>query len=246
MAHAIPADGNDADLAGFIITLDDIAAGRYAVASNKLASASHNGLNHYLMPLMTAWVAVGEGKKDVALAALAMLDEQPGDIAAAIELQRAQILDSLGDHAQAGDLYGKMIDSAPSVRAVIAAAYFYERQGAADKARAAIEKLDANGAQSSLRIEMLARVGDKGRTPPVLDAKSGAAGVLLEVASALGGQKQVDIAPLLYTQFALHLRPDSRRRSFCWRRSTSVSGRLDDAAAALLAVDEKSDLRSNR
>ncbi len=244
VAHAIPADASDAELAGFVLTLDDIAAGRYAQASAKLTTAPANGLNHYLMPLMKAWVAVGEGKKDAALAALTPLGDSSPEINAAIELQRAQLLDSLGDHAQAGDIYAKMLDATPSIRAIVAAAYFYERQGAADKARAAIEKLDATGAQASLRVEMLSRVGDKGRAPPALDAKSGAAEVLLEVASALGGQKQVDIAPLLYVQFALHLRPNFPSGQLFLAQIDERFGRLEDAAAALLAVDEKSDLRS--
>jgi tetratricopeptide (TPR) repeat protein len=244
VAHAIPADASDAELASFVLTLDDLAAGRYAQASAKLSAAPRNGLNHYLMPLITAWAAVGEGKKDAALAALAPLDAPSGEIAAAIELQRAEILDSLGDHAQAGDIYSKLLDSAPTVRAIVAAAYFYERQGAADKARATIEKLEAGGGQASLRIEMLSRAGDKGRAPPPLDAKFGAAEVLLEVASSLGAQKQVDIAPLLYAQFALHLRPDFPAAQLLLAQIDERFARLDDAATALLAVDEKSDLRS--
>jgi tetratricopeptide (TPR) repeat protein len=243
IAHAIPADSSDNELAMFVLAIDDFASGRYAAAASKLGTAPRAGINHYMIPLLAAWGAVGEGRKEAALSALAQLDGSP-EIAAAIDLQKASILDTMGDHSQAGDIFARLLDNKPVVRAITAAAYFYERQGASDKARETIERLDVDGAQSSLRATMLARLGDRGRVPPPLDAKAGAAEVLLEVASTLTAQKQADVAPLLYAQFALHLRPNFPSAQLLVAQLDEHWGRFDDAADMLLAIDEKADFKS--
>lgn len=244
IARAIPADSSDIELATFVTALDEFAAGHYAIAIAKLGTAPRAGINHYMIPLLTAWGAVGEGRKEAAMSALTPLDGGPSEIAAAIDLQRAQLLDSLGDHAKAGDLFAKLLDNKPTVRAILAAAYYYERQSASDKAKAAIEQLDIDGAQASLRAEMLSRLADKARVPPPLDAKSGAAEVLLEVASTLATQKAPDVAPLLYAQFAFRLRPNFPSAQLLLAQLDERWGRLDDAAEMLLSVDDKSDFKS--
>jgi tetratricopeptide (TPR) repeat protein len=243
IVHAIPADSSDSELATFVLALDDFAQGRYAVAASKFATTPRAGINHYMIPLLQAWAAVGEGRKEAALSALAPLDGPP-EIAAAIDLQKASILDTMGDHAQAGAIFDKLLDNKPVVRAIVAAAYFYERQGASDKARGAIERLDVDGAQSSLRAAMLARLGDKAHVPPPLDARAGAAEVLLEVASTLATQKQADVAPLLYAQFALRLRPNFPSAQLLLAQLDEHWGRFDDAAEVLGGIDEKADFKS--
>ncbi len=243
VARAVPTESNDAPLASFVLTLDDFAEGRYAVAQAKLQAAPVRGLDRYLTPLLTAWCEVGRGRKAEALAALAALDSV-GGTGELRTLQTAMINDALGDRAQAAVLYDKMMEGNPPVHALVEAAQFYQRQGAADQARKAIERLDPDGSSASLRTEMLARLADKARVPPTPDAHVGAADALFEISASLTADKQADIAPLLYAQFALHVRPDFPSAGLLLAEIDQRWGRLDDAAATLLAVDEKSEVRS--
>jgi tetratricopeptide (TPR) repeat protein len=243
VAKAVPADSTDAPLANFILTLDDFISGRFAPAQAKLNGAPARGLDRYLTPVLTAWSEVGRGRKAEAFAALAQLD-QLGGVDALRQLQGAMVSDALGDRAQAASLYDKILEGTPPLHAIVLAAQFYQRQGDADKARKAIEKIDADGSSASLRGEMLARLADKGRVPPAPDARSGAADALFSISASLIAEKQNDIAPLLYAQFALFLRPDFPSAQLLLAEIDQRWGRLDDAATALLAIDEKSEVRS--
>jgi tetratricopeptide (TPR) repeat protein len=90
---------------------------------------------------------------------------------------------------------------------------------------------------------MLARLAEK-RTTPAPDPKSGAADALFSISASLIAEKQNDIAPLLYTQFALYLRPDFPAAQMLLSELDQRFGRLDDAAAVLLGISEKSEVRS--
>jgi len=243
VAKAIPADSTDAPLANFILTLDDFVAGRFAAAQAKLTGEPARGLDRYLTPVLTAWSEVGRGRKAEAMAALAQLD-QLGGVDALRQLQGAMVSDALGDHAQAASTYDKILEGTPPLHAIILAAQFYQRQGDADKARKTIERIDPDGSSASLREEMLARLSDRSRVPPAPDARSGAADALFSIAASLIAEKQNDIAPLLYAQFALYLHPDFPSAELLLAEIDQRWGRLDGSAAALLAVNEKSEMRS--
>jgi tetratricopeptide (TPR) repeat protein len=243
VARAVPADSTDAPLANFILTLDDFTAGRYAAAQTRLAAAPVRGIDQYLTPILTAWCEVGRGRKAEALAALAPL-EQLGGAAEIHLLQTAMVNDALGDRAQATVLYDKIMEGNPPLHTITLAAQFYQRQGAADQARKTIEKLEADGSSASLRGEMLARLTDKSRVPPAPDPRVGAADAMFGISAFLISQKQPDIAPLLYAQFALYVRPDFPSAQLLMAEIDQRWGRLDDAAAALLAVNDKSEVRS--
>ena len=243
VARAVPADSTDAPLANFILTLDDFVAGRYAAAQARLMAAPARGIDRYLTPVLIAWCEVGRGHKAEALAALAQLD-QIGGAEELRQLQAALVNDALGDHVQATMLYDKITAGNPPLHALTLAAQYYQRQGAVDQARKTIEKLEADGASASLRGEMLARLGDKSRVPPAADPRSGAADAMFGISAFLMSQKQTDIAPLLYARFTLFVRPDFPSAQLLLAEIDQRWGRLDDAATALLAVNEKSEIRS--
>ena len=115
---------------------------------------------------------------------------------------------------------------------------------ALDKARAAVESLDPDGASGSIRIEMLARLAGKGHPLPAPDPKTGAAAALFDAAASLAMQDQTDLGPLLYDQLALHLAPNFPQAQILLAELDQHWGRLDDAVTVLLAVDQGSDLRS--
>jgi len=243
IARTVPADSNDAPLASFVQTLEEIGAGHYAPAQAKLTAEPARGLDRYLNPILIAWCEVGRGRKAEALAALNGLDQVPG-IEAMRQLQTAMVLDALGDKAQATVTYDKIIDATPPLHAIILAAQFYQRQGDTEKARNAIEKIEADGTSASLRGEMLARLSDKGRAGPAPDPKSGIADALFSISASLVAEKQNDVAPLLYTRFALYLRPDFPSAQLLLSEIDQRWGRLNDAADVLLSVNERSELRS--
>ena len=244
VAKATPADSSDAPLANFVQMLGEFAAGHYAAAQGRLtADQPHGMIDRYLTPVLVAWSEVGRGRKAEALAALAPLEQLSG-VDAMRQLQAAMVNDALGDKAQAAALYDKIMDSNPPLHAIALASQFYQRQGDADKARKAIEKIDADGSSASMRAEMLARLADKSRAGAAPDPKSGAADALFSIAASLIAEKQNDIAPLLYTQFALYLRPDFPSAQLLLSELDQRFGRLDDAATVLLGINEKSEIRS--
>jgi tetratricopeptide (TPR) repeat protein len=243
IARTVPADSGDASLAGFVLILDDLAQQRYAAATAKLSSRPQSGIERYVDPVLIAWAEAGRGNGANAMAAIGKLDglEGVGEMKA---LQTAMLTDALGEHAKAAELYDKMLEGAPSAHALIKAAYFYLRQGNPAQAKAAIERLEPDGGSSSLRIEMLARLADKGRAPPASDATSGAADSLFELAAWLNEQKQTDIAALLYVRFALHLQPNYPSGQLLLAEIDRRWGRYEDGVASLVSVDPKSDLKS--
>jgi tetratricopeptide (TPR) repeat protein len=244
IAHTVEAASADAALAGFVLTLEDIAEGRYEAAQTRLAASQQRGLDRYVTPLLIAWCEAGRGRKAEAMAALTPLDSIDG-AAELRALQGAQIAELLGDKAQANLQYAKLVDDKPSTRALAAAAHFYEREGDVDRARAMIERLDPDGSSASLRIEMLARSADRRRAPPAPSVRSGVADALFDIASSLSGQQQADIAPLLYARFALFLQPDFPSGQMLLADVEQHYGRYDDAAEFLLGVDPKSEMRSS-
>jgi tetratricopeptide (TPR) repeat protein len=244
IARAVPADSSDAALAGFVLTLDDFAAGRYGAAEMRLGASPARGLDRYVTPLMTAWCEVGRGRKEQAIAALAPLDSLEG-IAELRALQSAMVMEALGDRQEAETFYGKLLDAKASPWAVTLAARFYERGGEFDKAKAVIERLDAEGASASLRAELLTEAKDKDgaqSAPP--DPHFGVAEMLFEIAASLESEKQQpDIAALLYLQLSRHLQPNFASTLILLARLDQRWGHIDDAVSDLLAVDEKSELR---
>jgi tetratricopeptide (TPR) repeat protein len=243
VARVVPSDSSDAPLANFVLLLDDFIAGRYVQAETRLAAAPAHGPDRYLAPLLTAWCEVGRGRKVEALAALAQLSNAAG-AGELLALQTAMVTDALGDHAQASELYDKIVAATPPLHALLIAAQHYQRQGATDKARKTIEQIDPDGSSSSVRAEMLTRIADKARTVPAPDPKVGAADALFSISATLTSQKQADIAPLLYVQFALHVRPDFPSGQLLLAEIDQRFGRLDDAALALASVDQKSEIRA--
>ena len=243
IAKTVPADSTDAPLANFLQTLEEIGAGHYAAAQTRLSAEPARGLDRYLNPILIAWCEVGRGRKAEALAALGALDQVAG-VEAMRQLQTAMVSDALGDKAQAAVTYDKIMDAEPPLHAIIMASQFYQRQGDLDKARKAIERIDADGNSASLRGEMLARLSDKSRVAPAPDPKTGSADALFSMSASLIAEKQNDVAPLLYTRFALYLRPDFPSAQLLLSEIDQRWGRLNDAADVLLAVNEKSELRS--
>jgi tetratricopeptide (TPR) repeat protein len=243
IARVVPVDSSDASLADVVLTADDFTEGRFGAAVTKLSAAHSQGLDRYTGPLLTAWAQVGQGHKTEALAALGASDALAGT-SEVNAIQSAMIAEAVGEKQKAADYYEKILDGKPSARALTVAAQFYRRQGAFDQARAAIERLDPDGASSSLRIEMLAHLTDKALIPAAPDARSGAADTLFEVAASLSGQPKSDIAPLLYVQLALHLKANFPSAQLLLSEIDQRFGRLDDSVAVLLAIDEKSELRS--
>jgi tetratricopeptide (TPR) repeat protein len=243
VARTVPADSSEEPLAVFLLALDDLVQGRYDAAAAKLAANERSGIDRYINPVMVAWANVGRGNAQAARASLARLDglEGAGEMQA---LQSGMVAEATGDYAKAAELYGKLLDSKPSAHALSQIAYFYMRRGQADLAKSTAERLDPEGGSASLRIELLTRLSQKGKAPPAPDPRTGAADALFQVAASLSEQKQADIAPLLYAQFALFLAPGLPSAQIVLAEIGQRWGRNEDGLATLLTVDPKSDLKT--
>ena len=245
VAHATPADSGDAPLAKLVLTVDDIAEGRFGPAETRLTSAPAEGADRYLSPLLIAWCEVGKNHKPAALAALKPLEALGG----ATELQKVQaamIDEAVGDRGEASQLYAAITTDHASPRALTLAAQFHQRQGELDQARALIEKLDPDGPAGAERVGVLAKLAAKSVPPAVPDARSGAAAALFEIAASLVQESQQEgaVDAELYVQMALHLRPNFPDAQLLLAGIEEHFGRQADAASTLLSVDAGSVLRS--
>lgn len=244
IARVIPPDSSDLPLATFVLTLDDFVQGRYEAAAAKLKANERSGIDRYLNPVMVAWTEVGRGNAQAARASLARLEglDGAGEMQA---LQGGMVAEAAGDYATGSALFAKLLaDGKPSPHALMQIAYFYMRRGQADLAKSAIERLDAEGGSASLRIELLTRLTGKGKAPTAPDPRTGAADALFQVAASLSEQKQADIAPLLYAQFALLLAPNFPSAQIVLAEVDQRWSRNEDGLQTLLAIDPKSDLKT--
>ncbi len=243
VARIVAPDSSDAQFANLILLIDDLANGRYAAAEGRLTTGPAQGIDRYLTPVMTAWAEVGQGHKAAAMAAVAPLEKLDG--AGEIEqVQLAMIHEALGDKAGAAAIFDHLVAGKLSPRVIRLAAHFYERTGAPDKARAAVEKLDADGVSASLRAEMLARLTAKNSSSATPNPRSGAADAMFDIAGSIQGREANSIAPLLYVQLALYLDPNFPEAQLLLSDIQQHAARTVDAVATLEGVDQASDLRT--
>ncbi len=119
LARRVVAVNAKAPIAGLTVVVDDIGAGLFAEAEERLAGLSNNGFNVVMVPLLSAWVRVGLGKPDAALAALEPLAEKDGS-RALHDLHAALINETAGRTEAAEKQYLRVADrqNGPSLRVV--------------------------------------------------------------------------------------------------------------------------------
>jgi tetratricopeptide (TPR) repeat protein len=195
--------------AHIVLGLGELKQGQYAQAEQRLAQIEPQGLNGFVVPLVRAWVAAGQGAPDRALEVLSPIGQQQG-FEAVYQLNVGLINEVAGRSGPAGDAFTKALASAdaPPFRLVQIAGGFYERSGQADKAKDLYRDFAAENQGSSLLEPILERIAAGRPAEPVVgNPAEGVAESLFNLASALN-QERLYEAALLYTRLALDMRPD--------------------------------------
>lgn len=192
-----------------VLALGELKEGRYEAAEARLAPLEPQGLNGFVIPLLRAWVAAGQGRTDHALEALAPVGQQQG-FEAIYQLNVGLINESAGRPGPAGEAFTKALASAdtPPFRLVQIAGGFYERSGQGEKAQDLYRDFATDNQGSSLLEPILERIAAGHPAEPVVgNPAEGVAESLFNLASALS-QERLYEAALLYTRLALDMRPD--------------------------------------
>jgi tetratricopeptide (TPR) repeat protein len=195
--------------AHIVLALGELKQGQYDAAEARLAQVEPQGLNGFVIPLVRAWVAAGQGQPDRALEVLSPVGQQQG-FEAVYQLNVGLINEAAGRSGPAGDAFTKALASAdtPPFRLVQIAGGFYERSGQADKAKDLYRDFAAENQGSSLLEPILERIAAGRPAEPVIgNPAEGVAESLFNLASALN-QERLYEAALLYTRLALDMRPD--------------------------------------
>ena len=245
IAHAVPPDAGDAGLANLILAVDHIAEGRIPAAAESLSRVPAEGANRYIKPLLTGWIEVARQHNAAAVAALAPLDQLRGS-GELRTIQTALIDEATGDNNEAAAMYSRVVEGQPSTRALVLAAEFYQRRGQIDRAKTLIQRIDPDRPSGAQRAAILAKLNANTRLAPAPDARNGAAAALFEISVSLSQQdgKEAILDAELYTQLALRLRPNFPDAQILMGAIFEHFGRIDDAVAALQAVDPSAVMRS--
>lgn len=207
----------------------------------ELLDGDEGGISRIVGPVLGAWVRVGQGDVDGALAGLQRATENETDPAPLHALHTALIAQLAGklDIADAG--FTKLRDTASlSVRTAELMGAYLERRGKPDAARAVYGAL-GDGAERAILIGALDARLASGALPAidVATARDGAAEALYGVASALLAQNAWESAMAL-AHLSLELRPGFAPSALVAAGALEQNQRYEDANAIYAQVPEDS------
>jgi tetratricopeptide (TPR) repeat protein len=184
--------------------------GNYPEAARELEGLPLAGANRVVLPLMRAWIQLGQGRPAEALGTLHSLVEIDG-FKPLYEYHAALVNDVAGrtDEAERHYRAALAIENGPSVRLVEGAGNFLERHGKGEEARDLYLRYAGQFPDSIGLTAALARI-DRGGPPPapvVATPNAGLAESLFNVAGALRQEAGGQLA-LTYGRMALALDPD--------------------------------------
>lgn len=192
------------------LILRDVQAGRWHEALQRLKAMEATGAAKSVTPILAAWLRAGAGDGKAAVDSLdPLLKAQKPDMLATI--QKALLLDYLGDLDGARKIYEGLGDAGQTVRIAEALGGIYQRLGQRDKARALYQTFADKTGDNFLLEPAITRL-DKGQAPDpiVRNPKDGLAEALFYIASAVNQDQdsRSGETALIYTRLALYLRPD--------------------------------------
>jgi len=242
LARQIAADDPSAPLAGLLLGVEAVRLGDYPAARAHLGALTQSGYNAVLLPLIGAWVGVGEGQGGKPGDELGSVRSEGGFLALR-SFHQGLIFDLAGDTRSAEAMFLSAHAIQPGAfRLVEALGGLYERTGRPDDARRLYEDfLDANP-DSPWPDAALARIGAGDPPQPIVNSASeGVAEVLFGLASALQQEESLDSA-LAYARMAGHLRPGSDFIALLIGDVFEAQGRSDQAIQAYRQVAADSPL----
>ena len=232
-----------ASVAGLTLAVDAMGRGNLDEAERRLETLPRQGYNTLLVPLMSAWVAAGKNRFDVADEALEALGTNEA-FAVFHDFHGALINDIAGNDEAAERSYLAAIDSQPrgSYRTVAALGVFQERSGRAEEALALYEDYQADNPDSLWFERAVARAAaEQPAERLVRDARDGAAEALFGVASALLQENAVEAA-IVYARLAVYLRPDFDAGNMLLGETLESLGQPEAASAAFRQIPRGSPL----
>ena len=221
--------------------MDAVSKDDWDGARTFLPAFPEQGLDAYLVPLQTAWLAVHDGKAQEALDALQRFREEP--ILEPIGIvTEALVHEQIGNNQQAIDFYQKALDlyEIPPERLVALAGNLFERR---DQAQRAQDLYTAFLSQSPRNHHIQARLASVMRgdvaTPLISSPRAG----LAEGAYALAGviyRDNLDPVALTLANIALHLSPSEPAYILLTGRMLSGQKRYEDALTLYNSVEPDS------
>lgn len=196
-----------ADFTRLLQALADIRQKNYKAARAALKEGGQDDLNSVLVPLITAWLDVGEGKvKQPITLKEAVRRMEP--FAPFMYYQLALINDLAGYDKEAESYYKRAIGEAAKMpyRVVEALGNFYERKGKLDQANALYERYREMTPDSAL-FDVTVRTARAPSDRIITSASDGVAELFFSVASIFYTEDSME-ETLVHVRMALYLRPD--------------------------------------
>ena len=196
------------NLANLALVFEDIKDGKLNAAIQRMDKMPESNLNAFSLPLIKAWVLVGQKKPAEALKIISQKSKNQG-VKALFGVHRALIAEFAGRTAEAEAAYKEAasLNQRPNLRLTLLFGVFYERTGQPEKARALYDAYTKANSASVMFDDAYERLkSGKNPKPNVASAKAGVSEALFSLSSAI--RRQGSMETLVFVQMALYLRPD--------------------------------------
>ncbi|WP_240756886.1 tetratricopeptide repeat protein [Roseicella aquatilis] len=222
----------DNPAANLLLAGSDLQAGRWDKAEGRLKLLGRSGPVQVLQPALQAWLLVGRGQPEAALAILRPLAEQ--NRLRALNALHAALIADVANRPKEAERFARMAladQPQPSWRLAVLSAGILYRAGKQQDALKLLDAVGANGDDAALaaagpnRLDLLMRRN-------VASPAEGWAEAYTALAAALRGQGSGDFA-LVLAQLALRLRPGFGP-ALALTADTLADGGRDERALALL------------
>lgn len=193
-----------------LLALADVRRGDFVGAERQLDGQPLTAINRIVLPLVQAWIHVGQNRPAAALNALRPILEVNG-FRPLFEYHSALINDYAGRPELAEEHYKRSleIEGGAPARLVEAAGGFFERGGKRNEARALYTRFQSESRDSAIIGAALQRL-TAGGPPPGSIVPTPAAGLAEALFNVAGALRQENNQPtaLVYGRLALALQPD--------------------------------------
>lgn len=200
-------DGNDT--AQLVLGIDAISRSDFDQAKVRMRSIAAQGINILLKPVLTAWIHVGEGNADAAIAELDALDKYEG-FKLLKSYHLALIADALGRDDLAAAQYAAALKgpSGQAVRLVQAYGVFLMGQGQKDNALKLFQSYKKRFPLSPTINKLIEQLDRDGTIDVLINGPVEGAAEALYSSAAIIGQERANQTAITLAYFALMLRPD--------------------------------------
>lgn len=190
------------------------------------ANEQEKQVHSLLLPVIRAWVLVGQGRYPDARMVMESLPEKTV-LRSFIIYEKALMADVAGQPQDAARYYDAVMDKdRQSYRLVQAASSFYLRIGRRERAETLVKQY--NESHETLQITL-------SEAQPVANAREGVAEFLMETASLLYSRGMQESA-MIYLHLTLYLRPDMAYAHYLLGMIQEAAGRFDAAITSFGAV----------